>query len=191
VSAAPRLEVSASHDPRRLEALRPEWSALFDAAAAPSPFLAPEWLVPWWRAFGGRRTPWILEARDRDGALAGLLLLAGGPSPLGLRRWSLLGNGVTGADGLDVLARAPDAAAAREALARAVASAVSAFGQAIRRSSALARMARSMRRSRLTTSLGKRRRSSFSASRAWRGSTVSARKTPLSAAKTILSSTAR
>jgi CelD/BcsL family acetyltransferase involved in cellulose biosynthesis len=124
VSAAARVEVCTSHDPRRLEALRGEWSALFDAAASPSPFLAPEWLLPWWRAFGGRRTPWILEARDRGGTLAGLLLLAGGPGPLGLRRWTLLGNGVTGADGLDVLARAEDAAAAREALARALAAAI-------------------------------------------------------------------
>ncbi len=115
--------MTASRDPRRLEALRGEWSELFDAAASPSPFLAWEWLAPWWRAFGGRRTPWILEARDRAGGLAGLLLLAGGPGRLGIRRWRLLGNGVTGADGLDVLARAPLAAEVREALARALAEA--------------------------------------------------------------------
>ncbi len=40
--AAPALEVRASRDPARLEALREEWSALFDAAAVPAPFLAPE-----------------------------------------------------------------------------------------------------------------------------------------------------
>lgn len=120
---APALTVVQSHDPRRLEGLWREWSALLHAAASPSPFLAPEWLVPWWRCFGGRRLPWILEARDGGGALAGLLLLAGGPAPLGVRRWRLLGNGVTGADGLDVLARAGDAGAVREALARAVAAA--------------------------------------------------------------------
>ncbi len=114
------LAVRSSRDPRRLEALRAEWSALFDAAADPSPFLSWEWLAAWWRAFGGRHEPWILEARDGAGALAGLLLLAGGAGPLGLRRWRLLGNGVTGADGLDVLARARDAPAVREALSRAL-----------------------------------------------------------------------
>jgi CelD/BcsL family acetyltransferase involved in cellulose biosynthesis len=124
VTRPPDLVVTQSHDPARLEALWREWSALVDAAASPAPFLAPEWLVPWWRAFGGRRLPWILEARDGGGALAGLLLLAGAPGPLGIRRWRLLGNGVTGADGLDVLARREDAAAARDALARAVAAAV-------------------------------------------------------------------
>ncbi len=64
-SAAPAgaLAVRSSRDPARLAALRPEWSALFDAAADPSPFLSFEWLEAWWRAFGGRREPWILEAR--------------------------------------------------------------------------------------------------------------------------------
>jgi CelD/BcsL family acetyltransferase involved in cellulose biosynthesis len=121
VNAAPT--VRSSTDPRRLSELRAEWSALFDAAADPSPFLSWEWLEAWWRAFGGRRTPWILEARDGRGALAGLLLLAGGAGPLGVRRWRLLGNGVTGADGLDALARPEDAAAVRAALARALADA--------------------------------------------------------------------
>jgi len=120
VSDRAALAVRSSRDPRRLEALRAEWSALFDAAADRSPFLSWEWLAAWWRAFGGRREPWILEARDGAGTLAGLLLLAGGAGPLGLRRWRLLGNGVTGADGLDVLARARDAPAVREALSRAL-----------------------------------------------------------------------
>ena len=110
-AAGPAISVSATRDPRRIEALRAEWTALFDTAADPSPFLSHEWLSCWWRAFGGRREPWILEARDRAGALAGLLLLVGGVGPLGVRRWRLLGNGVTGADGLDVLARAGDAPA--------------------------------------------------------------------------------
>jgi CelD/BcsL family acetyltransferase involved in cellulose biosynthesis len=43
---------------------------------------------------------------------------------MGVRRWQLLGNGVTGADGLDVLARAADAPAVREALVRALAAEV-------------------------------------------------------------------
>jgi len=115
------LDVYSSHDPARLAALRGDWSALFDAAAAPAPFLAWEWLRPWWRHFGARRPVWILEVRDPAGALAGLLTLTSRPAFAGVRRWALLGNGVTGADGLDVLARAADAPAVRDALARALA----------------------------------------------------------------------
>lgn len=114
------IRVVASHDPARLGALRAEWSALHGAAPDASPFLSWEWLEAWWRHFGGRRTPWILEARDAAGGLAGLLLLAGRTGALGVRRWRLLGNGVTGADGLDLLVRRDAAAPARDALARAV-----------------------------------------------------------------------
>lgn len=121
------LAVWSSRDPARLAALREEWGALFDAARDPSPFLSSEWLHPWWRRFGARRSVWILEARDRAGALAGLLLLSARPGLPGARRWRLLGNGVTGADGLDVLARAADAAAVRAAIARALAGSVRAW----------------------------------------------------------------
>jgi CelD/BcsL family acetyltransferase involved in cellulose biosynthesis len=123
VAAAPAgaLTVHARHDPARLEALAPEWSALVDAAGVTSPFLAPEWLLPWWRRFGARRTPWILEARDGSGRLEGLLLLASRATLPGVRRWQLLGNGVTGADGLDVIARRGAGPAVRAALARALA----------------------------------------------------------------------
>ncbi|BDG06020.1 GNAT family N-acetyltransferase [Anaeromyxobacter oryzae] len=119
--AATALAVHQSHDPARLEALAPEWSALVDAAGVPSPFLAPEWLLPWWRRFGGRRALWILEARDGAGRLEGLLLLASRPALPGVRRWQLLGNGITGADGLDLLARAGAGSAARAAIAGALA----------------------------------------------------------------------
>ena len=121
------LTVRSSRDPVRIAELQAEWSALFDAAADPSPFLSWEWLEAWWRAFGARREIWILEARDGAGALAGLLALVGGTGPLGVRRWRLLGNGVTGADHLDVLSRAEDAAAVREAIARAIADAAGAW----------------------------------------------------------------
>jgi CelD/BcsL family acetyltransferase involved in cellulose biosynthesis len=120
---SPALAVAESRDPERLRRLREEWRALFDAAAAPSPFLSWEWQETWWRAFGARRQLWVLEARDRAGRLAGALALCSRPSIAGERRWQLVGNGVTGADGLDVLARAGDAPAVRAALAGALAAA--------------------------------------------------------------------
>ncbi|HET8541366.1 MAG TPA: GNAT family N-acetyltransferase [Anaeromyxobacter sp.] len=115
------IAVSHARDAARLSTLRAEWTALFDAAASPSPFLSWEWLDTWWRRFGGRRRLWLLEARDPAGRLAGALALASRPGLVGVRRWRLLGNGVTGADHLDVLARAGDAPAVREAIARALA----------------------------------------------------------------------
>jgi CelD/BcsL family acetyltransferase involved in cellulose biosynthesis len=121
------LSVSHARDPGRLGALRAEWTELFDAAASPSPFLSWEWLHTWWRSFGGRRRPWLLEVRDPAGRLAGALALVSRSGIAGARRWQLLGNGVTGADGLDVLARAADAPAVREAVARALAAAPDAW----------------------------------------------------------------
>ncbi len=118
------LTVVATRDPERLADLRDEWRALFDAAALPSPFLAWEWLYTWWRSFGSRRGVWILEAREPDATLAGLLVLSARPSAMGVRRWRLLGNGVTGADSLDVLARPGREAAVRAAMAGAIASAI-------------------------------------------------------------------
>jgi CelD/BcsL family acetyltransferase involved in cellulose biosynthesis len=118
---AEAIAISHARDPGRLGALREEWTALFDAAPAPSPFLSWEWLHTWWRHFGGRRRAWIVEARDPDGRLAGALALCGRPGIVGARRWRLVGNGVTGADHLDVLARASDAAAVRDAIARGLA----------------------------------------------------------------------
>jgi CelD/BcsL family acetyltransferase involved in cellulose biosynthesis len=112
--------VSSTRDPARLEALREEWSALFAASGEPSPFLSWEWLSCWWRRFGSAQPLWILEARDRSGSLAGLLALSGRRGLPGARRWQLLGNGLCGADGLDLLARPVDAPLVRGALAAAL-----------------------------------------------------------------------
>ncbi len=123
-TSAAAVGVVDQHDPRRLAQLREEWRALFDAAAAPSPFLSWEWLHTWWSRFGGKRRLWILEARDQAGELAGALALSSRQGLVGARRWQLVGNGVTGADGLDVLARAGAAGAVRTAIARSLAAAV-------------------------------------------------------------------
>jgi hypothetical protein len=48
------LSVRSSREPRRLAELRAEWSALFDAAADPSPFLSPEWIESGACGAGGR-----------------------------------------------------------------------------------------------------------------------------------------
>ena len=90
--AAPgAYSVRHAHEPSRLAELREEWRALFDLAGAPSPFLSWEWIHTWWRRFGRRRRPWILEARDPAGRLAGVLALSARQGLMGVRRWQLLG----------------------------------------------------------------------------------------------------
>ncbi len=124
MSAAARagsLNLLTSEDPARLAVLRDEWTELLAAAQAPSPFLSWEWLYTWWRHFGRRRPVLVLEARDGGGRLAGLTALSGGRGPGGRRRRRFLGNGVGGADGLDLLVRADAADAARVMLCEGIA----------------------------------------------------------------------
>jgi CelD/BcsL family acetyltransferase involved in cellulose biosynthesis len=118
----PPVRILESGDPKRLEALREEWTELFDASGCANPFLSWEWLHTWWQLFGARRAIWVMEARDRGGRLTGLLSLIGRTGMGGGRRWSLLGNGLTGADHLDILARPGFAEHVREGFARALAS---------------------------------------------------------------------
>ncbi len=108
--------VAVSEDPVRLGAVRDAWRAVFDEAGQPSPFLSWEWQSGWWTSFGAGRRLRLLEARDGAGRSCGYLALA---EPGGLRpgrRWLLLGNGLCGADGLDVLVSGREAGEARAAL---------------------------------------------------------------------------
>lgn len=119
------VRVVEGDDPARLAELRAEWTELFLASGAANPFLSWEWQYAFWRAFGQRRPVWILEARDRGDRLAGLLVLSARASLGGSsRRWRLLTNGLTGTDGLDVLARPGFGPAVRDAVADAVADAM-------------------------------------------------------------------
>ena len=72
----PAVRVLESEDPARLAALRKEWDELFLAGGGGNPFLSWEWQFTYWRTFAQRRPLWILEARDRAGGLAGLLVLS-------------------------------------------------------------------------------------------------------------------
>src|SRR5439155_3573318 len=59
--------------------------------------------------------------RGEGGRLDGLVTLSAESGISGPRRWSFLGNGVTGADGLDVLARPEVAGDVRVAVGQALA----------------------------------------------------------------------
>ncbi|MET0404311.1 MAG: GNAT family N-acetyltransferase [Cystobacter sp.] len=106
-SPARWLEVSTVRATSELAGMRAEWSALLDDSRA-GPFNSWEWLYSWCRRIAPDRKPFVLQARDRGGALVGLL-------PLGfetrkvmgrvIRRLAFLGESHVGSDYLDVVAR--------------------------------------------------------------------------------------
>jgi CelD/BcsL family acetyltransferase involved in cellulose biosynthesis len=101
------LRVDVVHELSVLARMRPEWDALLDASDA-GPFNAWEWLYPWCRRIAPERRPLVFTARDRTGALVGLM-------PLGFElrrvlgrlvgRLAFLGETHVGSDYLDVVAR--------------------------------------------------------------------------------------
>lgn len=118
------VQLHESGDPARLAQLRPEWTELHQAAAPWNPFLSWEWQYTWWRHFARRRPLWIIEAREPDGGLAGLVVLAARPSLGGVRRFALLTNGATGTDAVDLLVRPGHGVRVRAAVAQALARAL-------------------------------------------------------------------
>ena len=56
-----------------MDRLVPEWRALWRGVPNATPFQSPEWLVPWWRAFGSDR-PLVLTAREAGRLIAVLPL---------------------------------------------------------------------------------------------------------------------
>jgi len=100
-----------------LASVEAESSALCDESRAGNVFLSPQWLLPWWKHFGGGREVCAIALRDGD-RLAGFLPLfrenvrEGG---VPITRVAFLGDGETGCDYLDVLAAPGREAEVREA----------------------------------------------------------------------------
>jgi len=88
-----------------LEALAPEWSALYAACIEATPFQSPEWLLPWWKYFGAGQL-WSLALR-REGKLVGLAPFFIGALGERSRHLWMIGTGVS--DYLDLLLH-PEAA---------------------------------------------------------------------------------
>jgi len=93
-----------------MEALQPAWNALLAKARNPTPFLTPEWLLPWWQEWDGTRS-WQALSLWRNEELAGLLPLCV-ERPCPGTRWLIFPSRLQ-ADVLDGLwaADAPQAAA--------------------------------------------------------------------------------
>lgn len=94
----PALDVEEVHSPSELESRRRDWSRLCNRCPTTTPFQRPEWLLPWWRRFGGDRGRAALVWRHGE-------LVAMGAFTVG--RWEgqrllqLMGTGIS--DYLDVL----------------------------------------------------------------------------------------
>jgi CelD/BcsL family acetyltransferase involved in cellulose biosynthesis len=91
-----------------LEHLRPEWDALLGEYPCSTVFSTYEWLVPWWRAFGGADRLQVLAFRDASSTLVGLAPLAlttGRALPLSPRLLRLMGDGSHDSDNLDLPVR--------------------------------------------------------------------------------------
>jgi CelD/BcsL family acetyltransferase involved in cellulose biosynthesis len=88
-----------------LEALRPEWSALWGRVADAPVFQSPEWLIPWWRAFGKTAGELVVLAMrsEAGGELVGVLPLYLHPPGGDERTLMILGAG--NSDHLDPLFR--------------------------------------------------------------------------------------
>ncbi len=116
------LQVDIVHDLSTLAGMRAEWDALLDASDA-GPFNSWEWLYPWCRRIAADRRPLVLTARDRSGALMGLLPIGFElRQVLGRRvgRLAFLGETHIGSDYLDVVARRGEEAVVTRAFAQAL-----------------------------------------------------------------------
>jgi len=90
----------------RLEALAPEWWALWHRFPEATPFQSPAWLLPWWRRFG--TADLLALAVRQDSRLTSLVPLYG-LREHGIAKLLPLGIGIT--DYLDPLLALSDAAA--------------------------------------------------------------------------------
>ena len=99
-SNAPTLSVEELTTLKALEAIRPEWSSLWDRCEAATPFQSPDWLIPWWRHLGEGEL--MVLALRRNGRLVGIAPFVIYAEPhTSERKLFLLGTGVS--DYLDVL----------------------------------------------------------------------------------------
>lgn len=94
--------------PEVFDRLRGEWDGLLARSPSAGVFDTWEWRATWWRHYGAERLLRLLAVRDAERVLVGLWPLfeeaASANVLVAARRWRQVGNGVTGADYVDIIA---------------------------------------------------------------------------------------
>ena len=88
-----------------MERLRPEWNRLLQANRALGLFATPEWLRPWWHAYGSGRELRVLVMKGDAGVVAIVPMYIERARPLlpiSIRRLRLIGDGSGDSDDLDI-----------------------------------------------------------------------------------------
>jgi CelD/BcsL family acetyltransferase involved in cellulose biosynthesis len=105
------LVVSEVTSTDALEALQPEWEALWERSPGATPFQHPTWLLAWWRHMGGGELRVLTSHIDgRLAAIWPMFVHTGG----GVRQLTPLGNGAS--DHVDILSEPGAEAAAAPAI---------------------------------------------------------------------------
>ncbi len=102
------LTIRVYEDLASLETLRESWVELLNRFESATIFSTPEWLMSWWREFGGGRQLHATGFFDAGGQLAGLAslaLLRESRGPLTLNAMQMMGDGSGDSDNLDFPAR--------------------------------------------------------------------------------------
>lgn len=105
-SRRPALTVSECRDWNELDRLRPEWNRLLQPNPALGLFSTPEWLGPWWHAYGNNKDLLSLIVNDAvAGVVAILPMYLERVKWLGLtlRKLRLVGDGSRDSDDLDFI----------------------------------------------------------------------------------------
>jgi CelD/BcsL family acetyltransferase involved in cellulose biosynthesis len=107
--SADALEVRTYHSLDELETLRANWTDLLESYPLASTFCTPEWLISWWRSFGGDQQLLVAGFFDKASQLRGLAPLSVtrvrvAPA-LFLRLLRLMGDGSHDSDNLDLPVR--------------------------------------------------------------------------------------
>ena len=101
----PALEVRVYDTGESLCSLQNEWEQLISEFTAATTFSTPDWLLPWWRAFGSGQQLKVLGFRDSS-RLIGLAPLTitphAAPGRMRLKLLRLMGDGSGDSDNLDL-----------------------------------------------------------------------------------------
>lgn len=107
------LMTEVIRDSDALDSLATEWRTFCERATCQVPFLTPEWMLTWWKRWGGVNQLFVVTVRNRGGRLVGLAPFCIRRSRL--KRWGpralrFLADQGVGTDHLDLIAE-PDIAA--------------------------------------------------------------------------------